>query len=292
MKRITLLLCLIAGTMLTACHNDKDEVTPNGGSATVNFQVINYEQLDYDEPSGVKAQTRGTTLNDLSYLSMGIYKQETYELVEVQHIAKDEEGYGSFSANLPYGNYLFVFLGYQGSRKAQMESPTEIHFADDFVPHLFYAQTGMTVSSENGTQQSVKLQRAVASFTIVSNGTNPSNLAKLSITANGGGHHLNALTGKAPSIEERSYTYDVSGQAGNGNLSITFYSFLVSNTGTMNFTVTALDAGGGTIQSRQFTNVPMKINQRTRYTGYFFGEGMGFSIGLVDDDVDVVDFSY
>ncbi|MBR4757749.1 MAG: hypothetical protein IK084_02965 [Bacteroidaceae bacterium] len=142
---------------------------------------------------------------------------------------------------------------------------------------IFLKKIDLNISASTTTTKAVTLSRAVAAFRLKSNYDIPADLSKMVVTANGGGHHLNALTGYANEAEERSYTYDVSSFAGTTDLAITVYTFLTSNSSTMTFAASALNGSDEEIRSRTFTNVPMKINQKTTYTGSFFTDGVGIS---------------
>ncbi|MBO4612738.1 MAG: FimB/Mfa2 family fimbrial subunit [Bacteroidaceae bacterium] len=291
MKKIFFLLASVM--ILTACQNDSEEQPATKGEGRLTFQIVNYEQFSLDDET-----TRGTdalTIDSLSYLDMAVYDANTDTLVSHQHQAKGANGYATFSATLPYGKYNVVLLGYEGSRQAIVTSPTNICFADDFVPDFFYKTLAVTIDKPETTAQNVALQRSVAAFTINSQGQNPANLDSLAISSQGGSHHFNALTGKGATVEERTYTYNMSGRAGKNSFLNTFFTFLTEDECTMNFTATAYDAQKNVLRTRQFTDVPMKVNQRTRYTGNFFTadqSAAGFTLSLDYKKWEDKDFNY
>ena len=154
------------------------------------------------------------------------------------------------------------------------------------MPNFFYKTLELTVSSSTNNAQTIALERAVAAFMVKSNGDIPMDLSKIRISATGGGHHFNAKTGTAAKAEDRSYTYNVSSYAGKESITITFFSFLTATEGIMNFSVTAMDGEDNVIRHRDFNDVPMKVNQRTTYTGSFFSKDesvRGFSLTLAND---------
>lgn len=287
MKKIFFLLASVM--MLTACQNDSDEQPTTKGEGRLSFQIVNYEQFSLDD------ETTRASVEALAHLDMAVYDSDADTLVSHQHQAKGDNSYGTFSATLPYGKYNVVLLGYEGSRQAIVTSPTNICFPDNFVPNFFYKTLAVTIDKPETAAQNVALQRSVAAFTINSQGQNPANLASLTISSQGGSHHFNALTGKGATVEERTYTYDKSGSAGKNSLLTTFFTFLTEDECTMNFTATARDAQQNALRTRQFTDVPMKVNQRTRYTGNFFAadqSAAGFNISLDDNDWEDKDFNY
>ena len=287
MKKIFFILAS-AALLLTACHND-EEHRPAEGEGCLSFQVINYQQYSLDD------ETTRAAVSSVDHLDMAIYDGTTKELVKHLHQPKDTTGYGTFSVTLPYGTYHAVFLGYKGERRANVENLESICFPDDFVPHLFAKTLSITIDNPEEEAQSVSLKRQVAAFKLGSRGDNPGNLSTLTIEATGGSHHFNALTGVGAQVESRSYTYDVSKKAGADTLSVTFFTFLTNEEATMSFTATARDASQEELRKREFTNVPMKINQRTQYNGYFFDADKGtsgFTLSLDDEEMTNTTYSY
>ena len=277
MKHISLFGIIVCLLLMTACSSN-EEKTPSG-EATLNFYVTNYEMVSLDHVTRAAATA-------LQHLDMVIYNAQTEKLISTTQTSEGDNGYGTFSATLPYGSYTIVFLGYDGSRLANVEQLTNICYADDFVPNFFYKTLELTVSSSTNNAQTIALERAVAAFMVKSNGDIPLDLSKIRINATGGGHHFNAKTGTAVKAEDRSYTYNVSSYAGKESITITFFSFLTATESTMNFSVTAMDGEDNVIRHRDFNDVPMKINQRTTYTGSFFSKDesvQGFSLTLAND---------
>ncbi len=104
----------------------------------------------------------------------------------------------------------------------------------------------------------------------------------MEIVAEGGSYVLNSTTGYADEVLTRNHTAELSTSI----YRVAVYSFLLEDEAKMEFTFTAFDSNEQVLASHHFTDVPMKINQLTRYTGNFFtpetSEG-GFSVELAHD---------
>ena len=273
MKKITLILAA-ALTLLTACHSDDDTTPTTAEVGRITFEVVNYQQYSMDDPTRAKTYS----VDSVSHLDFIIYDAENDTVVIHQHQKKGEEGYGTFSALLPYGSYNVVFLGYESQRReAKVDDITAICFEDNFVPHFFSKKLPVPIDKPETEATPVVLKRAVACFNLISSGKNPSNLKSISFTIHGGSHHFNALTGMGSQVESRTYTFDSIKNVAADTLNLGVFTFLTSLETTMNFTVTAKDHEGNVIRTRDFNNVPMKINQITRYTGQFFETDKGSS---------------
>lgn len=290
MRRFIALQPLLLAVLfiLTSCRHSREDLVPDTErqTGTVEFQVANYEQFEYED------MTRAMTITDLAHLDMAVYDSASHELVTHIHKVPADAGYGKFSTTLPYGSYYFVFLGYVGTKEAIVDDIEGICFEEDFVAHTFYKLLQVNVSKSQTNTQSVILTRCVAEFNLKLKGGIPSDMGKLTISSNGGSHHLNALTGKGKEVEPRSYTYNAAGYAGKDTLSVNFYSYLTGDEATMDFTATAYNQSQSIIRSREFTNVPMKINQRTIYSGNFFDDDHNFQITVDNTEWDTEEFTY
>lgn len=283
MKHKLFFMALVA-MLLSACKNSTDEPQPSEGEGHITFQVINYQQFSIDDDDD---ESTRVSVSNVDHLDMAIYDASTNALVSHVHQAKDADGYGAFSATLPYGTYKVVFLGYKGSRTANVDNIAAISYLDDYVPDFFSKTLDITIDKPETEARNVSLTRRVAAFKLGSRGDNPSNLSSLTIESQGGSHHFNALTNCGAQTENRSYRFDVSAKAGKDTLSVTVFTFLTDAESTMNFTATARDANENILRQRTFTNVPMCISQRTQYNGYFFEEdksATGFTLLLEDGD--------
>lgn len=273
----------------TACSNDGSEKEPEEGEKTISFEVVNYQQVSLDDV------TRATDATALAHLDMAIYDAATNALVSQTQTAKGESGYGQFSATLAYGQYTVVFLGYEGTRTANMSDPTAIIFGTGYIPNMFYKTMQLTVSPSSNATEEIVLKRGVAAFALKHSGYIPNTLNNISIKAIGGGYLFNALTGYASETKDNTLSHDMTPIVGGTSFTITRFTFLPAETATMTFTAVAKDADGNELQTRTFTDVPMKINQRTTYTGQFFGSGtnvQGFSLSLETDQWDEVNQTY
>ena len=266
MKKHFSLLLATAFALLTGCQNNEEFKPESEGMGSIKFSIINYEQCSLDDV------TRATAVDTLKNIDMVIYDAATDAVVSQVRQTKEDENYGSFSATLPFGEYHVVFLGYDGLRKAIVDSPTDICFDDDYVPNFFYNNTLLTINKKENNSKAISLKRPVAAFNIFSKGGIPENLSKITISSEGGSHHFNAFTGYGTTEESRSYTFDMSKNAGKDTVNIYFFTFLTVERSTMNFTVSAFNTDDNPICTQFFNDVDMAINQRTRYIGNPFAE--------------------
>ncbi len=271
MKNKTISLStLLMGTLLAACSSG--EITPNdNGQETqveLKFYVDNYEQID------LEGLTRTESVSSLNFLAFAVYDTETNEVIISPTIqSSSDDGYGEFSATLAYGTYRIVFLGYDSTKELYMDDPTAIYWADNAVTNTFCESFELTVDESTAVTQNIVLSRVVGLFRMVSEGENPSNFSAITINMQGGSYLFNAITETASGTDlQRTYTYSYSSSAGKSGFALYTYAFLPTGETTATINVQAKDSDGNIIHQRTFTDVPMKVNLMTTYTGSFFSE--------------------
>ncbi|MCD8265730.1 MAG: FimB/Mfa2 family fimbrial subunit [Prevotellaceae bacterium] len=285
MKKHISIIMLAAGLLLASC-SDKDTLSsPSEGEATITFSVSNYEQVDLDD-----VETRSTEVSNLKLLFLAVYDAQTLEpAMDVIKQSSDDEGYGSFSVTLPYGQYKLVFLGCNNDAEVDMSDPEAITFGNGYVPQTFLKTLDLAVDGETSTSQTISLSRVVGAFKVVCSGLSeydPQTFT-FNFTLKGSGSTLNALTGLAPQAGERTYSFTSDLHEGVLRLGFTMYLLLpTADDTTIDCSVTFSGEDGTLSASRTFTDVPVRINKLTTYTGDFFsaeGSKASFTIELADD---------
>ena len=292
MKEMTKSLMLIALFLLSLSSCDKSEINNESGEKTICFEVLNYKQYGFES-------SRAAVPIDLPHLTFAVFDATTGAvIVPTTTYNVGDEGYGHFSATLPFGSYQLVFMGYDKDYDCTIASPTSVSFKDSFVPNTFLNYTTIVVDKDTESQQLVTLNRAVAAFRLVVNDEIPSELRGIRFICDGGGTVLNATTGFAKDVTGRTSTVSIpAGFAGGENAGILAYLFLPSDETMVNYRVEALDGAGNVICGRDFKDVPMKINVITCYSGSFFTEPIqsvsaDYSILYEKEWADVLHYSY
>ncbi len=283
-------LFLISSLLIAAC-SQSETATVGKGEAELSFNVVNYEQISLDSP------TRATDVSALNHLAMGIYDATTMQLVQPATVQdKGDEGYGHFTVRLPYGKYHIVFLGYDTNRTIHMDAPKRIYWDNHTVTNTFHYCLTLDVNEETTSTHSIVLKRVVGRFSLRILGNVPETLSQFRVQTQNGFYSLDAITGLGNSGDERDYTFTGHDKhSADETFDIDVYAFLPQESCTATITVQAQDADANTLRERTFTDVPMKQNQLTRYTGDFFapdGVNSQFSLTLETDVWDEKDFEF
>ncbi len=283
-------LFLLPFLLIASCSQSEITDTEAKGEKDLCFNILNYEQINLD------SLTRATEVTALNHLVMGVYDATTMQLVQpatIQH--KEDADYGRFSIRLPYGKYYIVFLGHMSSYDVQMDDIQRITWGNQSVTNTFLHCLTLEVSEQTNVEQNIILKRAVGGFTLRIQGEAPKALSQFRFQMQGGCYSLNAITGLGNAADERDYTMKYNNHVGKEEYDVNFFAFLPQESCTATITVQAQDKEGNTLRERTFTNVPMKLNQLTRYTGDFFAPDAAaseFSLALENDVWDEQDYNF
>lgn len=265
MKKLTFLLFLFA-LVASACSRLEEVASNDEQTKQVSFVVVNYEQLPMDDV------TRASGAEVLDNLMLGVFDAKTGEQVLEPIVQKKGcEGYGTFTLNLPYGEYQLSFVGYQKDVACAKFSSTTISFADGYVPVTFLCNKNLTVNAETNAVESIVLKRAIAAFVIDLTDVIPSSVATIRFASTKGSASLNPQTGFAVSNDGRTHEVNVESSR-NKSITISSYLYLPADECTTTYTVTALDANGNVVRERVFPDAPMQINCKTICQGAFFAD--------------------
>lgn len=290
----------LTGMLLMSCQHTGDTLeAPTERTATLKFNIVNYEQYDMPELMGEddgQGVTRATgEVSALAHLAVGVFDEDGKCVKEILQ-DKGQDGYGNFSITLPYGEYTLVFMGYDGSHAVQLESPTHITFADNYVPNCFVKALPIQVGADTQAMQPVTLSRCVGCFQVNCSNGIPESMVAMNYVAEGGSTALNAMTGLADGTSTRTGTVDFSSVKDRTKTQrVNLYAFLPATQSAMQFTLSAVTADATVLRERTFPDVPMKIKGLVSYTGDFFAapaSTTGFSLSLDDTEWDNLDYSY
>lgn len=272
MKKLFLLVAV--SLLVASCSKEKEQnTTTRFAKVNVHFNDFSITQEDFpskneEDPasySGVKAMTLAF------YNVAGV---ETYKETQIQSDPSTYTTFGSFSADLPIGNYTMVALGYDyyDGDEFFLTSPTSASFTSERPRETFCTTQSVTVTGSVPLNLEVTLSRITSLLRVISTDGRPAEAVKVRTTYAKGGKSFNPTTGLATVDNGFSQTNTPSAAAG---ATVTFNSSLFLFTDEENITVTieALDANDNVLITKTIPNVPFKRNRRTTLTGTVYTPG-------------------
>lgn len=244
---------------------DNNDYQPEDG-VNITFTISQIEQVSFDGNSTTRASTPITDL--CSRITFAFFKDGT-KAKQVSQKSSDDD-FGSLQVSLPAGTYQFVVMAHNGSANPTVTSPEEISFgnngklADTFY---YYGELDATESKD----LSLTLKRAVAMIRFITTDAVPADVSQMQFNYTGGSSSFNAVTGLGCKNSRQEETFDVATAAHSGQSQYDLYTFPHDEMGgAIKLTVTALMDNDEEYKEEIFTDVPVKTNQITKYTGAFF----------------------
>lgn len=257
---------MLAGTILLLCSCSSDIIAEHADAGSKAKKDIKFVISPYETEL-----MRASTSEAFTRLSFVLFPTIPGDTIVVEQ-EKNDGNFATVSAAVPFGTYELVVVGHNGSENAIVESAENISFQDNKITDTFCHYQTVEITSETSSTMEIKLKRSVAKMEVKVTDALPEWLAKVQIIATGGGVALNPKTGLAAAEAVQNKTSEIKDiWLGTKFCTFSTYTFLPSDGEVnMSFTVNAIDGTGETILSRLFDNVPMTVNQITRYTGEFF----------------------
>ena len=277
-----LILALAAALMLpmcTGCNREDDEPLSQQPAAKDSMQQMT---IRFEFPMAVSMQpmTRAT-LADAQLTDLWLFDYMNGSLVNTIHQTSDDVNFGAIALNADYGDHNLYFVASRGTTPTV--SGTSITWAKP--SDTFWHSMSLTVAPGMSATQSVTLSRVVTRLRISVTDEVPATLAKLSITPDHWYCGLDYTTGEPTADTQQARTVEVpSSYIGTiGQLSMSIYGLCSATEYTTDITVSALASDESTIASLTLSDVPLRRNRITSYTGQLFGHANAVSVSVGDD---------
>jgi len=275
MKKIA--MALASALMMLSCTSDEPQNEQQTGweSKTITFT--------FGDVLTQHAMTRADiTSLDLTDLWMLDYVGD--ELKQTFHQSSTDDGFGSISASMGYGDHTLYFVASRGTTPAADTDAQTITWVKP--SDTFWATATFTVSPSSASSQSVSLSRVATRLRITVNDEVPAGAAKFVITPSQWYYGIDYTTGSgiAPSANQPREVNIPSSYIGtSGQLAISIFGFVPSADWQTDITATLKASDESTLGSVTLEDVSLRKNITTAYSGGILGTSKAFT--LTADDV-------
>ena len=264
-------LAFLALTAFTQSCTERVHIVPNSAEGIpVTFSVGSLEQV----PFGDAVQSRAVSSDVCKAISFAVYTLNGDSYTRVQNINQSagDESFGSVTFNLEEGTYYLLALAHNSDTSPTTTNPEKIEFSKSKnttkMTDTFLYWSMITVN-ESTTSFSLDLTRVVAMFQLnLTDESIPANVAQLKFYYQGGSSTLDATSGYGCVASKQTEIIDVTP----GVKIYEVYTFIRSNSNSLEMTVSALNSEGTVLKEMKFKDVPITKNYKTRYTGEMFGK--------------------
>lgn len=265
---IRVLVCVIvfsvAVALLTACTSEEPEAAINGGliADTTEIETVTiYFAPQYE----VAPMTRAAIADAASRLDVWIYEGDT-ELTSV-HQSSSSVGFGSVSLSLnKTKTYTLYALAHKATTACTLADGI-ISFPDDKPKESFFYIT--TFSPATTTNINAEMQRITGKFTLQTTDAVPDDVDHVYFVIRNTALRY-GVDGTLSNITDRTVDFPNITRKADGTCSFSFNILASDAVANFEITATAYASDNSVIETKTFTDVPIRNSYRTTYTGAFF----------------------
>lgn len=278
-------LAAIAALSFTSCSKDESEpesgsiaihidTTPPSDHATITFACQGFEL----QPFARSLEADGKSMTDLwvlDYIGTTVAQQ-------IHQVSTDTD-FGTPTLNLAVGNHHIYFIASRGSGATLSTENHTITFTR--VLDTFYKDYEINVTATSNGSRSVTLDRIVTKLTTVITDAIPEGAATFNLTPEAWHYGIDYTTGLPISATaSKTITINVpSSEIGFTNEHLSIFGFSTEDEWATNVTLNCKKADGTILGSAVLSNVPLKRNRITEYTGPLFSSNGQTTVDLTTD---------
>lgn len=256
---------------ITLASCEKVAIPESDASEELNGNLrVSVYQIDQTPFAGSTRTTEAASAA-CTKLNFAIYDEGGSRLKQINQQSSAAD-FGSAAFQLEAGTYQLVVVGHSANGNPTMTDPAKIQFSNATGYTDTFLCYGEVTIGEEPVDYEVSLDRIVALCRFVITDDIPAEVKKMRFYYTGGSGAFNAVTGLGCVASKQDVKFDVTPT---GSTQFDLYTFLHDQSDNIALTVTALDANGNELYSRQF-DVPMQQNNITWLSGAFFN-GSGSS---------------
>ena len=279
-------IALLAAMVLTACEktieseDNVDEVITTDGKPVVGKRFTFTVKGDFS--SEWIPVTRGYLSADGKDMSdLWVLDYVDGSLVQQLHQGDNTaENFGKPQVTLSYGSHHIYFVASRGAEPALNTTNATITWSS--VRDTFWKDYEVNVVSTSNGNRAVTLDRVVTKLVLSFTDAISANAKTIECTPATWYYGLNYQTGE-PTTATASQTNVMTipdGYAGRDDVSLSYFSFSPSSEWSTDVTIQSKDQNGNVIGQGVLSDVPMKRNRQTEYSGPLFSAGGEMTLTL------------
>jgi hypothetical protein len=276
MKKIMLALA-VAMILPTACTRSEDEPSTR---MTAPQDTLQQMTIRFTFGSITQQAMTRATLSEAQMTDLWVFDYMDGSLTNTIHQTADDATFGAVSIQADYGSHQFYFVASRGTTPTV--DGTTISWAKP--SDTFWGALPLTVEPGMTASQAVALARVATRIRIAITDEVPATLAKMAITPAHWYYGLDYTTGEPTNDQQTERSVDVpSSYIGTtGQLYLSVFGLCPSTEYTTDILVSALTSDSSPIAVLTLTDVPLRRNRITAYSGQLFGHAGALSVSLND----------
>ena len=251
-------LCALALVGCVSCSNENsviNDLIDDSETVTLNFS-----------PSMDVAITRTDVAISTLVSHLDVWIIDGTNIQEV-HQSSTDDGFGSVSVSLnKKKTYTIYAMAHKCTSDATLEDGV-ISFPDDKITQSLWYTT--TFSPATTTNLSCSMSRIVAGLSVTTTDAFPEAVKKMRVTVYDTTNRWN-VAGYGTNAVDKVSVINISSLKPDGTASFITYIIATDVEAVYDMKIEALDADDNVVESRDFSDIPMRNNYKTSLTGDFF----------------------
>ena len=279
-------IALLAAMVLTACEKtieseeNVDEVITTDGKPVVGKRFTFTVKGDFIDEW--KPVTRGYLYADGKDMTdLWVLDYVDGSLVQQLHQGDNTaENFGKPQMTLSYGSHHIYFVASRGAEPALNTTNATITWSS--VRDTFWKDYEVNVVSTSNGNRAVTLDRVVTKLVLSFTDAISANAKTIEFTPATWYYGLNYQTGEptTATVSQTNVMTIPDGYAGRDDVSLSYFSFSPSSEWSTDVTVQSKDQNGNVIGQGVLSDVPLKRNRQTEYSGPLFSAGGEMALTL------------
>lgn len=206
------------------------------------------------------------------------------ELVQQLHQGDNtSENFGKPQMTLSYGSHHIYFVASRGTEPALNTTNATITWSS--VRDTFWKDYEVNVVSTSNGNRALTLDRVVTKLVLSFTDAISANAKTIEFTPATWYYGLNYQTGEptTATVSQTNVMTIPDGYAGRDDVSLSYFSFSPSSEWSTDVIIQSKDQNGNVIGQGVLSDVPMKRNRRTEYSGPLFSAGGEMVLTLNDE---------
>jgi hypothetical protein len=276
----SVMMAMAAAAMLLSCEKNEPEAVADVKESAHWVHTT----WTFNVGPGVSHEAMARTRADLSAMNLTDLWVMDYvgdDLVQTVHQSSTDDGFGSVTLDLGYGEHTICFCASRGTGPSVSGSVITWEKPSD----TFWHSLALTVAAGTPvTAQQVTLSRIATRLRISPTDKIPEGAAKLTCSPSVWYYGFDLLTGEASGerVQQREIAIPATYVGTVGELSASFFGLSPSEPWQTDVAVAVLDGDGSVMGSVTLDGVTMSRNVTTIYSGGIFGKGGTMSVTADD----------
>ena len=228
------------------------------------------------------AMTRAD-ISSLDLTDLWLFDYVVEELQQTVHQSNTDDGFGTISASMGYGEHTLYFVASRGTTPTTNTDAQTITWVKP--SDTFWATATVTVSPSSASSQAVSLSRVATRLRITVNDEVPAEASKFVITPAQWYYGINFTTGDGVALsinQPREVNIPSSYIGTSGQLAIAIFGFVPSADWHTDITAALKASDESTLGQVTLEDVEMKRNITTAYSGGILGTSKAFTLTAND----------